>query len=417
MQQAYLYTIVSSETLHQMLEAFEACIKLPIQVLDQDGTLLDTCGGTSSYCRCFKNYLPADDSCEKLHMNASKKAIGLGEPYIFSCHANLNHIVFPLIYKASFLGSILVGPFLMDAPDSTLVTELEKRYSIPTEDLFNLYDELNSVRVILPETVKYLSRLLYFLFSGLIADSRELLKQNQEKILQQSRINESIQMYKTGGVRLSDTYPYDLEKELITKVKTGAKQEAKGILNELLGYVLFSEGSSLDTVKARASELATLLSRAVIEGGASTDTVLKLNNQFLKNFQKVDSMDSLCLRLQETVETFTDSMFSGITSTGGQTIKKAIKYITQHYAENLTLEQVAGEVHLNPSYFSTYFKQTAGISFKEYLNMVRVEESKRLLSSTDYSVIDIAVSTGFENQSYFSKVFKKYTGLTPRQFR
>lgn len=417
MQQAYLYTIVSDSTLHEMLEAFEACMKLPIQVLDETGSLLDSCGGTSSYCRCFKRFLPPDDSCEKLHMNASRKAIGLGEAYIFSCHANLNHIVFPLIYKSNFLGSILVGPFLMDTPDSTLVTGLSRKYSIPTEELFNLYDELGSIQVILPETVKYLSRLLYFLFSGLIVDAKEVLKQNQEKILQQSRINESIQMYKTGGAVLSDTYPYDLEKALITKVKTGAKQEAKGILNELLGYVLFSEGSGLDTVKARASELTTLLSRAVIEGGASTDTVLKLNNQFLMNFQKIDSLDALCLKLQETVETFTDSMFSGIPSSGSQTMKKAVQYITQHYSENLTLEEVAGAVHLNPSYFSTYFKQSAGLSFKEYLNMVRVEESKRLLTNTEYSIIDIAVATGFENQSYFSKVFKKYTGLTPRQFR
>lgn len=49
--------------------------------------------------------------------------------------------------------------------------------------------------------------------------------------------------------------------------------------------------------------------------------------------------------------------------------------------------------------------------------MIRVEESKRLLSNTDYSLIDIAIAAGFENQSYFSRIFKKYTGLTPRQFR
>ena len=49
--------------------------------------------------------------------------------------------------------------------------------------------------------------------------------------------------------------------------------------------------------------------------------------------------------------------------------------------------------------------------------MVRIEESKRLLANTDYSVIDIAVASGFGDQSYFSRVFKKYTGLTPRQYR
>ena len=49
--------------------------------------------------------------------------------------------------------------------------------------------------------------------------------------------------------------------------------------------------------------------------------------------------------------------------------------------------------------------------------MVRVEESKRLLSNTEYSIIDIAVACGFDDQSYFSKVFKKYTGMSPKQYR
>ena len=417
MPHPYLYTIVSTETLHQMLESFYVCIGLSIQLLDEEGFLLDACGETSSYCRYFRQFLPEGDTCEKVHRNASRKAIGLGEAYIFSCHSNLNHIAFPLIYHDTLLGSILVGPFLMDEADSTLVTGLSPRYKIPTEGLFNLYDELRKLPVVPPEKVNYISRLLYFLFSSLISDSQAQLRQNQEKILQQSRINESIQMYKTGGAPLSDTYPYDLEKALITKVKTGSKQDAKGILNNLLGYVLFSEGSSLDNIKARASELTTLLSRAVIEGGASTDTILKLNHQFLKNFQQIDCMDTLCLKLQETVESFIDSMFNGIPASGSQSIKKAIQFISQHYMENLTLEDVAGEVHLNPSYFSTLFKQSSGLSFKEYLNMVRVVESKRLLTNTDYSIIDIAIAIGFDNQSYFAKVFKKYTGMTPRQFR
>ena len=74
-------------------------------------------------------------------------------------------------------------------------------------------------------------------------------------------------------------------------------------------------------------------------------------------------------------------------------------------------------MELNPSYFSTLFKQSCGSSFKEYLNSIRIEESKKLLAATDRSILDIALSIGFEDQSYFTKVFKKYTGLTPKQYR
>ena len=413
----YLYTVVDEHKLKEMLETFYKCMEIPIQVLNEEGEVLQAFGDTTTFCSLFKAHLPHMDSCEKIHANASKKAMELGETYIFSCHANLNHIVFPLINQNSLFGSILVGPFLMDNPDSLLITDIAKRYPIPTEELLEMYDESNQLVVITPSKVTSLSRLLYFLFSGLIADSKEQLLFNQGKLYQQSRINESIQMYKTSGAVRNDNYPYEKEKKLITKVKTGNAQEAKALLNELLGYVFFAEGNNLEIVKSRSLELSSLLSRAAIEGGATSDSILKINNQFLKALQSVTTLDDLCYKLQEIIDVFTESMFERVPSKNNEVIKKAIRYISRNFAYTLSLDDVANEVHLNPAYFSTMFKQSTGSTFKEYLNMVRIEESKRLLSNTDYSVIDIAVATGFEDQSYFSKVFKKYTGLTPKQYR
>lgn len=412
----HLYTVVDKNTLEDMLNAFQGCIGIPIQVLDEKGTILLSYGGITKFCLLFKKYLPFGDSCERLHTNASKKAIDLGETYIFSCHANLNHIVFPLMNKDALWGSVLVGPFIMDKPDSTLVSDIAKRYNIPIEALLDMFDELGSLKVIEPEKVTHISKLLYYLFSNLINDSKLLLKSNQQKLLQQSRINESIQNYKFSE-KAKNLYPLEKEKELTTKVKTGDIKAAKAILNDLLGYVLFSEGSSLEVIKTRAIELTALLSRAAIEGGAATDTILRLNNQFLKNLNLTTDIDSLCLQLQEIVVSFTESMFNYIPTKNYEQIKKAMEYIASNFSYQITLEDVAKHVNLNPSYFSTIFKQSSGSSFKEYLNMVRVEESKRLLSNTDYSIIDIAIAVGFEDQSYFSKVFKKYTGLTPKQYQ
>lgn len=411
-----LYSIVNEETLNTMLTTFFACINLPIQVIDENGDFLATCGPTASFCRCFQNYLPPNDTCEKLHISASKRAIDLGEPYIFSCHASLNHIVFPLISKQTFLGSILVGPFLMDAPDSIMLSDLSKRYHIPTDETLDLYDEVTAISIVPPPMVNHISHLLFFLFGNLISDSREKLKYNNQKLLQQSQINESIQRYKSLD-STSLSYPYEREKDLISKVKTGDVQEANAILNDLLGYVLFSEGNSLDIIKTRAVELCSLLSRSAIEGGAPTDNILKLNNHFLKNIQQITNFDTLCLKLQEIVETFSESMFNYIPSKNNELIKRAMLYISQHFNESLTLDDIAAYVHLHPSYFSSMFKQSTGSSFKEYLNMVRIEEGKRLLANTEFPILDIAVAIGFEDQSYFSKVFKKYTGVTPKQFR
>ena len=89
-----------------------------------------------------------------------------------------------------------------------------------------------------------------------------------EKLHQQSKINEAIQLYKTGSVAINSNYPIDQEKELIVRVKTVDTEKAKSLLNDLLGYVFFSEGNSLESVKFRSIELCSLLSRAAIEGGA-----------------------------------------------------------------------------------------------------------------------------------------------------
>ena len=416
--QPYLYTVVEQEKLHEMLEAFYACLDLPIQVIDDMGNILESCGEETDFCKSFQKHLPAGDTCEKIHVTSSKRAISLGEPYTFCCHANLNHIVFPLINKDAFWGSIIVGPFLLEPVDALLISDIAKRYpGISTPDLLALYEASDSVQVISPARATQISRLLYFMFYNLITDGKQKLMDNQGKYYQQSKISESIQMYKNFTKKEGTTYPYEKEKDLITKVKTGNAKEAKSILNDLLGYVLFSEGNNLDVVKSRAIELSSLLSRAAIEGGAATDTILKINNMFLKSAQQINSLEELCYKLQELVEDFTESTSNYTPTKNNEIIKKAMSYISDNFASNITLDDVARHVHLNPAYFSTIFKQSCGSSFKEYLNMVRIEESKRLLANTDYSVVDIAVATGFMDQSYFSKVFKKYTGLTPKQYR
>lgn len=412
-----LYKIVEKEQLHEMLVTFESCVKLPIQVIDAQGSLVESRGNVAHFCSRFTKYLPAYDSCRAVHAKAAKQAAELGEAYIFSCHANLNHIVFPLIHKSTFLASILVGPFLMDEPDSILLLDINKRYSIPLESLLELYDEVGEIPVVQPSEATHISHLLYYMFSGLIADSRQLYNLRQETLLQQAKINDSIQRYKNSEVVATNGYPYEMEKDLIHKVKTGNLKAAKKTLNDLLGYVLFSEGNSLEVLKSRALELTSLLSRTAIEGGAATDTILKVNNQFIKSMASVDSLEELCYKLQETVEVFTESMFNMKLTKNQDVIREAMQYISVHYMDKLTLEEVADFVHLSASYFSTLFKDMCGSSFKEYLNMIRVEESKRLLTNTEYSVMDIAIATGFSDQNYFTKVFKKFTGLTPTEFR
>lgn len=413
----YIYSIISKENLQEMLVSFEACLNLPIQFIDNEGESITSEGKCTTYCKAFQKHLPHQNTCDKLHASASKKAIALGESYIFSCHGQLNHIVYPLIHKNVYVGSILVGPFHLEPVTTNSFIDVSKRHPIPASDLIDLYEKSGTIPVCDDAKIKHINRLLYYLFLNLMNPMDITKEPNKEKLYNQMKTKQALAIHQFHASHTQETYPYEKEKELITKVKTKNIEEAKDILNDLLGYVLACDGNNIDIMKARSIELCSLLSRATIEGGAPTDHILKINNSFIKMLQSIESIDELCSKLQETIDTFMEDMFHHIPSKNSELIKKAIRYISKNYANHITLEETANYVHLNPAYFSTIFKQSCGSSFKEYLNLVRIEESKHLLSNTDYSIVEIATATGFEDQSYFSKVFKKYTGITPRQYR
>ncbi len=414
---AQIYQIIEKTHINTILQSFHICSELSIQLLDDLGNIIFSVGEQMNFCKKIESYLLGIHNCNEFHILASKRAISIGESYIFPCNASLNHITYPILYKGTYMGSVLVGPFLLDKADSTLITELSKKNQLPTSALLDLYDELNAVPVITPVKATHMSKLLSQLMLGVFAGQTSNTTQNQGKLLQQSKINESIQQYKNGGDQIVYQYPYDKEKALIGKVKNGDMDSAKKLLNDLLGYVFFSEGNEIGAIKVRSLELCSLLSRAAIEGGAATQDIFFLNNNFYKNLNLINSIDELCFVLQDTVIAFVENSFTQKHSPNSVIIKKAIHYIGEHFHENITLSEIADEVHLNPSYLSSVFKSTTGASFKDYLNTVRIEECKRLLLHTDYSLVDIAIACGYEDQSYFSKVFKKYTGISPKQYR
>ncbi len=409
--------LIDVSQLQEILETFYRCLSLSVQFIDDTGVAVLSAGEPAGFCQLLRKRVFPPSTCQQAHLDAGQRARALGEAYIFACHGGLTHIAFPLAAGNALLGTILVGPFLMDLPDSTLVSALAERRPLPSATLLELYDELSALPVVPPEKVRDISRLLYFLLAPLVPEQRRELSLAQEKLYQQARINETIQMYKTQGTPQSDPYPYEKEKELLTKVKTGDVQAAKGVLNDLLGYVFFCEGGRMETMKNRSLELCTLLSRTAIEGGAVTDSIFRLNNQFLASLKEIDTLEALCHELQEIVEAFVSATLSLGDRPEHDAVRRAVTYIARHYAEPLTLEGLAAHVGLSPAYFSHLFKAHTGSSFREYLGQVRVEESKRLLTMTSYSLVDIAMAMGFSDQSYFSKVFKKYTGLSPKQYR
>ncbi|WP_127593264.1 response regulator transcription factor [Paenibacillus lautus] len=120
------------------------------------------------------------------------------------------------------------------------------------------------------------------------------------------------------------------------------------------------------------------------------------------------------------VETFIQEAERAIGETNtsvNPNMTRLLEYIQDHYADPITLTGVARQFHFNASYLSSYFAAYNGEGFSEYLNKIRLEKAMELLMTTEHTISDISASVGYSDQSYFTKVFKKQTGISPSQFR
>lgn len=92
-------------------------------------------------------------------------------------------------------------------------------------------------------------------------------------------------------------------------------------------------------------------------------------------------------------------------------------FIGKHFAEAITVEQVAAEIDMSPFHFSRMFKRETGCSPYLYITMKRVERASELLRNTEIGLAEVAVGVGFHTQSHFTHVFRRFAGLTPQLFR
>ncbi|WP_158634022.1 response regulator transcription factor [Radiobacillus deserti] len=98
-------------------------------------------------------------------------------------------------------------------------------------------------------------------------------------------------------------------------------------------------------------------------------------------------------------------------------IERAKTYIQEHYAHSVSLEEVADLCELSPNYFSNLFKETTGETFIDYVTNVRLNKASQLLEESDLSLKEISFMVGYKDPNYFSRVFKKYYQLSPKQYQ
>lgn len=211
-------------------------------------------------------------------------------------------------------------------------------------------------------------------------------------------------------------YPLELEKSLAERVRWGDRAGADEAAEEMI--VRLSESRCpWNEMIFRMVELVAVLSRAAADGGGDPNRVIGLNISLFQELQGCDGGAPLRDWVKKVVDRFTGLVAEHSKTPAAKIVNRVLRFIDDHYAEDIAMETVAELVYLDPSYFCRVFKRETGRTFLEYLTGVRVDRAKDLLAATDLQVSKIASRVGYPDPNYFSRVFLKAVGLTPSEFR
>lgn len=142
-----------------------------------------------------------------------------------------------------------------------------------------------------------------------------------------------------------------------------------------------------------------------------------LRGELIKSLMCCDSYFSFCTVFISKLSGIMHQLVESISLQKIRTVRRSIQYVKSNYQKPLSLGIVAAELNLSPGYFSAIFKKKTGQNFTDFVNEYRVSVAKEYLKDSNASVTEICELVGYVDQCYFSKIFKKYTGISPKEYR
>lgn len=211
-------------------------------------------------------------------------------------------------------------------------------------------------------------------------------------------------------------YPYELEHLLTEKIRLGLTELAMGLFVEIFDYTSTCLKEDVNRVKFELLELYFTLSRMAFEYDVpctDLDGFIMSRNKYynLLTVQEIyhifdEEIRSLCVKFNEERN-----------KKAKKTMFQAVQFIKENFMKEITLEDVAKKVCISPNYFSRMFKNEFNQSFIDYLTKVRIDNAKAMILKAGKSISDICWDVGYNDPNYFTKVFKKVSGLTPSEFK
>lgn len=241
-----------------------------------------------------------------------------------------------------------------------------------------------------------------------------LLEENRVRTQQQEQLAQAIEDRRRDGA--PPVYPFEKERLLLAHIKAGDHTGARRLLNDTLAS-MYLTSPQLPVLRARAVELMGYLTRAAVEDSPVMEPLIERNHGWMARLIQAQDFESLSRVLMQALDDFVEGIYLHGATRSNSHVGRALDFIATHYRRPIALREVAEAVGLSPCRTAHLVKAHTGRTVVRILNAVRVREAQRLLVESSKSCTDVAYETGFGDQSYFIKQFRRLTGTTPARYR
>ncbi len=360
--------------------------------------------GCSSCCRLSGNQ---GVSCSSAYLYGAYEAEKHGGRHIFFCPIGLVHWAAPILKDGLMVAAIIGGPVTLAranvfVPDISFMKNIQDNSTM--EELRRFVNEIQFATL---EKIASMSEILMYAAEHLSTAGTANRRRDDERHVM------------GGHPALDDTVSKSVEDlaGLVGSIAAKDKAYTLELLKKRQDGLFLQQSDKFETSKSRAIDFGLLLFRAALESKSDVEEIFGLDFRYFTRIEACRNVEELTSWAYDIIQRFIYCIFDFQAAKENDVIYKAVNYIGDNYMHKLTLKEVADHVFMSQSYFCRMFRDTTGHTFRSYTNNIRIEQSKALLRQTNMTLLEISGNVGFEEQGYFTKVFKKAVGLSPMAYR
>jgi len=431
----------------QLLTHYDKVMELNTAVLDRSGNLIKItdfekqlrfCELCKKYCHNPSRIWRGDEyPCDKIHLDALAESRQTGKTHIYACTVGFAYWSSPIYRKGRYTGALKAGQVLTCSRDEAA----EKFRSLCKDELATekFRKMLEGIQEKSQGEIQAMARLLGVCAEEISEKEKHLNFTFRKLAVKETGFAVGPSVGRAGangtkepGETSGETrglaqresepeYPQEKERTLLAAFRRGDNETGARILRELIDSTVTAIPGNTEILRVRAIQLLVLLSRAAAEDPsdvAMPDAATPATyTMYLKRIQESKTVEKLVENLYLIAGHMAARIFSFKGIRHASVLRRAERYIWENYTRKISLKEAARAAGLSAPYFSSVFKKEMGENFSAYLNRLRVERAMALLTGTSKPLNDIAKLCGFEDQSWFSKTFKKMTGASPGKYR